>query len=172
MTISFERGEVFGVDFSEIVYDSSNQDHVRGRPLPHTVIQGYHQAIVLSDSDSHDGSNLSTNHVVVVPISSAKAAVEKGNLLVTHIDLEPKNNTFLSHKCYALVHQPITIPIHWLRQNKRKGKVCDEDMEVINLSLLLSTGCSEHVQAMIQDAINQTIKEYSFKPGDLVSSDE
>lgn len=163
LTVSFKRGDVFYVNFSEVVYDPSNPDHVKGRPLPHTVLKGMHMAIVLSDDELHDGVTLSKEHVVVVPISTSKAAVQNDNLLLTHIPLETTKNPFLKTKSYALVHQPITIPKHWLREVKHRGTVHPDDMELISLGLLISTGCSEHVQKLIDQAVTEALKAYTVK---------
>lgn len=159
-TVSFKRGDVFYVDFSEVVYNSGNKNHVKGRPLPHTVLHGLHMGIVLSDDEKHDGVELSKDHVVVVPISKAKAAATRGELLLTHIPLEVEKNAFLSQKSYALVHQPIPVPIHWLREVKRRGEVHPDDMELVTFGLLMSTGCSEHVQKFINQAVTQALNEY------------
>lgn len=36
-------------------------------------------------------------------------------------------------------------------------------MELVSLALLFSTGTSEHIQKMIQEAITEAIKKYSQK---------
>lgn len=175
MTVPFSRGDVFYINFSEVVFDPENLDHVKGRPLPHTVLQGIHMAIVLSSDEQHDEVQLSENHVVVIPISSSRTAVKNNNLLLTHIPLETDNNPFLKGKCFALVHQPITIPRHWIRETKRRGKIHPEDMEYISLGLLLSTGCSEQVQKLIDTAVTEAVKEHAAKGFNLkeqISSDE
>ncbi|MFC5775863.1 type II toxin-antitoxin system PemK/MazF family toxin [Ectobacillus antri] len=173
--VSFKRGDVFYVNFTEVVYDPRKKDHVKGRPLPHTVLQGNHMAIVLSDDENHDDVQLSKQHVVVAPISSSKSAVANDKLLLTHVPLEVAKNPFLSQESYALLHQPLTIPIHWLREAKRRGRVHPDDMEVVSLVLLLSTGSSEHVQKIIKQAVSEAVKEYaekSMQEGSSAASDE
>lgn len=131
--------------------------------------------IVLSDDTAHDGVQLSEDHVVVVPISGSRTAVQNQNLLLSHVPLKAKNNSFLQKDSYTLVHQPITIPKHWLIQRKYKGEVYSEEMEYISLGLLISIGCSDHVQNMINEAVTQAIKEYESEQkgkGETASSNE
>ncbi|GAB6574302.1 type II toxin-antitoxin system PemK/MazF family toxin [Bacillus cereus] len=172
-TVEFKRGDVFYVNFSEVVYDSANKDHVKGRPLPHTILQGLHMAIVLSNDEKHDGVELSTNHVLVVPISESKTAAERGELLITHVPLEKEKNEFLKKKSYALVFQPIPVPIHWLREGKRRGEVDPGDMELVTRGLIMSTGSAEHVNKFIDEAVAEALSEFGQSSSEgPASSDE
>lgn len=159
-TVSFKRGDVFYVNFSEVVYDPSNRDHVKGRPLPHTILQGIHMAIVLSNDEQHDGIELSQKHILVVPISSCKTAAKNGELLITHIPLEKEKNEFLEDTSYALVFQPIPIPIHWLRESKRRGEVDPMDMQMVTRGLIMSTGSAEHVNKFIDEAVAEALSKF------------
>lgn len=177
LTAEFSRGDVFYVNLPEVPYDPGNEDHVKGNPRPHTVLQGMHMCIVMTDKKEHNGKRLSDQHVVVVPISRCKSAEANDRLLATHVLLKPSNNSFLKQTSYALAFQPIPIPIHWLREEKRRGKVDPDDLGDISVLLLVSMGSTKHVQALIDAAVESKLQEYieqleSIQDEGNVSSDE
>jgi hypothetical protein len=123
LTAEFSRGDVFYVNLPEVPYDPGNEDHVKGNPRPHTVLHGMHMCIVMTDKKkSITVKGYLTNMSSGVPISRCKSAEANDRLLATHVLLEPSNNPFLKQTSYALAFQPIPIPIHWLREEKRRGQ--------------------------------------------------
>ena len=177
LTAEFSRGDVFYVNLPKVPYNPGNRDHVKGNPRPHTVLHGMHMCIVMTDKKEHNGKGLSDQHVVVVPISRCESAVENDRLLATHVRLEPSNNSFLEKTSYALTFQPIPIPIHWLREEKRRGEVDPDDLGDISVSLLVSMGSVKHISALIDAAVEIKLQEYieqleSVQEEGQASSDE
>lgn len=171
MSNTFIKGQVYTVYFPKPKYDPEVENHVNLMPKPHTVIYGKHKAIVLANPDS-TGKVLSANHVHVVAISSARSAVENGNLLATHVPLKKELHSFLDHDSFALAFQIITVPSHWLTNDNYVGEIESKTMSAITIATLLSTGSWEYVQAMVDKLSEQKFAQFLEEYEDASTFDD
>jgi mRNA-degrading endonuclease toxin of MazEF toxin-antitoxin module len=142
---NFRRGDVFWCNFPP--HDLSS-----GVPLPDYSIRGKHMGICLTDAKD---PRLPQEQVLVVPISTAQSAAEKGILKPTHIPLEKSQNPFLDHDSYALTFQTVPYNRHWLTQSV--GRLSPQSMDKVTLGLLLSTGTYERVVETIRSAVHEAL---------------
>jgi len=166
----YKRGEVYWVKLPMVKHNQDNDQHIRANPKPHTVIHGWHMAVILTD---HDQQYLSHKHTLVIPISKSKSAVSTGSLVATHIPLEVEDFSFLDEKSYALAFQPITVPSHWILNDEYAGQLDPETMTVLSQALLITTGSTEDIQQLIDEAVERKYAQL-LSDGDTsyISSDE
>ena len=112
-------------------------------------------AVVLHDSDD---VNYDVSQVLITPITSAKAAVRDGKLLVTHVELLPSEYAFIKNKSFVSTHQIMPINREWLDKNS-KGEIISSKLLEIDLGILLASDLSTSVNEIVTERISELREE-------------
>ncbi|MFB4324602.1 type II toxin-antitoxin system PemK/MazF family toxin [Priestia sp. BR_2] len=139
--MSFVRGEVYNGNIPEFNF-------VDGiTPEPGYVLKGQHMMIVIHN---HDSKIHHSRSVMVIPITSAKAEVQKAQregraVRSAYVEIEKADHPFLDHDSFASTEQMIAINREWLLPDK-VGTITEEKMMEIDFQMIRTNGLQRAVQ--------------------------
>ncbi|MEK5061109.1 hypothetical protein BK126_26720 [Paenibacillus sp. FSL H7-0326] len=152
----FKRGYVAKAHIPESIHTSTT-------PKPGFFLFGVHYVIVLHD---HDAADIKKDMALVLPITSAKAEVEKAqkegrSILPSYIPINKSDHEFLDRDSYVSTAQMMPINRKWLDQYV--GQINPAHMSLIDIQVINNLGLMEMAiqmgQALYQDQLEQMSRQ-------------